>query len=160
MQPSIPWSSSVSVFIIERMAVIHSLKCTVQFSFVVPLLSLCYSLPFIVTRCVTRCHSLSFDVTRCTIRLSFYKWSVNCVDKACVFLQIRNKWIVVSSSHLQKEHSGELILLSSNSFLFRYKTLCKLLYWNICILESVVTILGKIWILSHSKTCPAKTFLK
>ena len=55
-----------------------------------------------------------------------------------------NKSIVVSSSNMQKEHSGEFILLNSNNFLFRYKTLCKILYWNIRILESVVTILGKI----------------
>ena len=70
-----------------------------------------------------------------------FKWLVNCVHKACVFLHIWNKWIVVSSSHLQKEHSGEFILLNSHNFLFMYKTLCNILYWNIRILESVVTIL-------------------
>ena len=63
MQPSIPWSSSVSVFVTERMATIHSLKCTVPFSLVVPLLSLavthCYFLSLVVTRCITCCHSLS-----------------------------------------------------------------------------------------------------
>ena len=73
MQPSIPWSSSVSVFVIERMAIIHSLKWTVPFSFVVPLLSLaithCHLQSLVVTRFITRCHSLSFFVplvvTRC-----------------------------------------------------------------------------------------------
>ena len=89
MQPSIPWSSSVSVFVTERMAIIHSLKCTVPLSFFVSLLSLavthCHLLLLTVTRCITRCHllplvvircySLSFVVTRCTTRLSFYKWS-------------------------------------------------------------------------------------
>ena len=89
MQPSIPWSSSVSLFVIEMMAIIHSLKCTVPFSFAVPLLSLAvthyHSLPLFVTCChslslvinlchslyhslslaVTRCHLLSFVVTRC-----------------------------------------------------------------------------------------------
>ena len=55
--PAIPWSS-VSVFVIVRKANIHSLKCTVPFSFVVPLF-------------VTCCHSLSLVVTRCTTRLSF-----------------------------------------------------------------------------------------
>ena len=63
MQPSIPWSS-VSVFVTERMGIIHSLKYTVPFSFVLPL-------------AVTCCHSLSFVVplvvTRCTSCLSFYK---------------------------------------------------------------------------------------
>ena len=73
MQPSIPWSSSVSVFVIERTAIIHSLKCTVPFSLVVPLLSLavthCYLFSLFVTRCITPCHSLSLVaplvVTRC-----------------------------------------------------------------------------------------------
>ena len=83
-----------------------------------------------VALCGVRCRRL-----RC-----LFKWLVNCLHKACVFLQLRN---VVSSSHLQKEHSGELILLNSNNFLSRYKTLCKILYWNIRIMESVVTILGK-----------------
>ena len=66
MQPSIPWSISVSVFVIERMAIIHSLKCTVPFSFDVPLLSLavthCHLLSLDVTRRMTRCHSLSLVV--------------------------------------------------------------------------------------------------
>ena len=86
MQPSIPWSSSVSVFVIERMAIIHSLKCTVPFSLVVPLLSLavthCYLLSLVVLLAVTLCHllhhslslvviryhSLSLVVTRCATR--------------------------------------------------------------------------------------------
>ena len=83
MQPSIPWSSSVSLFVIEMIAIIHSLKFTVPFSFAVPLLSLavthCHSLSLFVTHfhslslvvplVVTRCHSLSLVVplvvTRC-----------------------------------------------------------------------------------------------
>ena len=73
MQLSIPWSSSVSLFVIEMMKIIYSLKCTVPFSFVVPLLSLavthCHLLSLVVTRCITRCHFLSFVVplvvTRC-----------------------------------------------------------------------------------------------
>ena len=67
---------SVSVFcffFIERTAFIHSLKCTVTFSLVVPLLLLavahCYLLSLFVTRCITRCHFLSLVaplvVTRC-----------------------------------------------------------------------------------------------
>ena len=75
------------------MAIIHALKCTVLFSFVVPLVvTRCHSLSFVVTRyhssslvvtrchslshslsfvvplVVIRCHSLSFVVTRCTTR--------------------------------------------------------------------------------------------
>ena len=92
MQPSIPWSSSVSVFVIERMAIIHSLKCTVMFLFVVLLLSLavthCHlfsSLSLVVPHVVTlydslyhslsfviaRCHSLSLVITHCH-SLSFF----------------------------------------------------------------------------------------
>ena len=83
------------------MAIIHSLKCIVQFSFVVPLavtrchllsfvVTCCHSLPLVVISCTTRCHSLSLVVplvvnrchslplvvTRCTAQcLSFYKRS-------------------------------------------------------------------------------------
>ena len=70
MQPYIPWSSGVYVFFIE---IIHSLKCTVPFSFVVPLLSLVaicctrchslyYSLSLFLISCITRCHLLSLVV--------------------------------------------------------------------------------------------------
>ena len=73
MRSSIPWSSNVSVFVIKMTAFIHSLKCTVPFSLVVPLLSLaathCYLLSLVVTRFITPCHSLSLVaplvVTRC-----------------------------------------------------------------------------------------------
>ena len=80
MQPSISWSSSVSVFVIERMTIIHSLKCNVLFSFVVSLpvthchlLSLflirCHSFSFVVIRCTNCCHSfVPRVVTRCTTR--------------------------------------------------------------------------------------------
>ena len=56
-------------FVIERTPIVHSLKCTLPFSFIVPLLSLavthCYLLSLVVTRCITRCHSLSFVVPLC-----------------------------------------------------------------------------------------------
>ena len=82
-----------SLFVIEMMTIIYSLKRTVTFSFAAPLLSLavthchllllfvtgchslslvitlCHSLSLFVTRCTTRCHSLSFVITRCH---SFY----------------------------------------------------------------------------------------
>ena len=61
------------------MAIIHSLKCTVPFSFLVPLVVIrCHSLSLVVicchslspgvTRCTTRCHSLSIFVICCTTR--------------------------------------------------------------------------------------------
>ena len=73
MQPSIPWSSIVSVFVIENTASIHTLchslcHCCHSLPFVV---TRCYSLSLVVTLIVIRCHSLyhslSFAVTRCTI---------------------------------------------------------------------------------------------
>ena len=97
MQPSILWSSSVSLFVIEMMAIIHSLKCTVPFSFAVPLLSLdvthCHLLSFVVTDIhslslvlplvVTCCHSLSFVVTRCTTRCHLLSLVVPLVVTRC-----------------------------------------------------------------------------
>ena len=64
-----------------KMAMIHSLKCTVSFSFIVLLLSLalshCYLLSLVVTRCITRCHSFSLDVPLVVIRChSMYHSSV------------------------------------------------------------------------------------
>ena len=78
------------------MAIIHSLKCTVPFSFAVPLLSLavthyqflslfvtrCHSLSLFVTRCTTRCHSLSLIVIRCHL-LSFV---VTCCHSLSLFV--------------------------------------------------------------------------
>ena len=75
------------------MAIIYSLKCTMPFSFAVPLLSLAAthyrSLSLFVTRCTTRCHSLSlaiirchslsFVVTRCTTRCTIRCHSLSLV---------------------------------------------------------------------------------
>ena len=88
MQPSISWSSSVSVFVIEKTAIIHSLKCTVPFSLVVPLLSLavshCYLLSLVATHCITPCHSLSLVFIRC-------HWLSLDVPLTCLFINDRNK---------------------------------------------------------------------
>ena len=73
MQPSIA-GSSASVYVTERMAVTHSWKCTVSFSFVVPL-----------SFAATHCHLLSLVVTRCTTRLPFYKRS-QCLVKTYYYL--------------------------------------------------------------------------
>ena len=91
MQLSIPWSSSVFVFVIESTTIIHSLKCTVPFSLIVPLLSLavthCYLLSLVVLLLVTLCHllhhSLSFVVTRCTTRCHSLSLDVPLV---CLFI--------------------------------------------------------------------------
>ena len=76
MQPSIPWSNSVSLFVIEMMAMIHSLKCTVPFSFAVHCSHL---LSLIAIRChsVTHFHSL-YHLSLVVRLVSFYKGSQNC----------------------------------------------------------------------------------
>ena len=93
MQLSIPWSSSVLLFVIEVMVIVHSLKCTVPFSFAVPLNSLavthCHSLSLVVNLCYSLyhslslfvivchslCHSLSLVVILCHSMYTFYKRS-------------------------------------------------------------------------------------
>ena len=114
MQPSIPWSSCVSVFVIERMVIIHFLKCTVPFSFVVPLLSLavthCHLLSLVVilavTGCTTRCHllyhslyhSLSLDVPLVCL---FINDRINvkiCVKQNLIFCAIRKKYAQTCST--------------------------------------------------------------
>ena len=82
-----PWNSSVSVFVIERMAIIHSLKCTVPFSFVVPILSLsvthCHLLSLVATRCTTRCHSLSLVVPLAVTRYTTFCHSLSLAVTSC-----------------------------------------------------------------------------
>ena len=71
MQSSIPWSSSVYVFVIENhgTTIIHSLKCAVPCPFVLSLLSHivthCHLLSLVVTRCIARCHFVTCCTTRC-----------------------------------------------------------------------------------------------
>ena len=119
MQPSIPWSSSVSVFVIKRTAIIHSLKCTVPFSLVVPLLSLavthCYLLSLVVIRYITRCHSLSLVAALVVTR---------CHSLLLVLL------LVVTLYHLLY-HSLSLVVIRCHSFSFvvtRCTTRCDSLY--------------------------------
>ena len=125
MQPSIPWSSIVPVFVIERVEIIPSLKCTVPFSFVVPLLLfpvthchllslvvslvviLCHllqhSLSVVATRCTTRCHllyhSLSFVVTCCTTRCHSLSLDVPLV---CLFI---NDLSIAYTTGVSKRHT-------------------------------------------------------
>ena len=116
MQPSIAWSSSVSLFVIEMMAMIHSLKCTVPFSFAVPLLSLAVThfhslslfiihshslslvVPLVVTRChllYTRCHSLPFIITRFTTRCHQLLFVVPLVVTRCHSLSLVVPLVVI-----------------------------------------------------------------
>ena len=61
-------------------AVISSLKCTVSFSFVVPLnIVCCHSLSFVVTRC----HSLPLFVTCCTPHCHSLEFVVSLVVIQC-----------------------------------------------------------------------------
>ena len=97
MEPSISSSSSVSLFVIEMIAIIHSLKCIVPFSLAVPLLSLavthCHSLSLFVTHfhslslavplVITRCHSLSLVLPLVIIRCHSLYHSLSLVVIRC-----------------------------------------------------------------------------
>ena len=122
MQPSIPWSSSLSVFVIERTAIIHSLKCTVPFSLPVPLLSLavthCHLLSLVVLLAVTfwyllyhslslvviRCHSLSFIVTRCTTRCTSCHSLSLVVTRCTTRLSFYKRSIICTKKWEMKSH--------------------------------------------------------
>ena len=60
--------------------------------------------------------------------------------------------MIVSSCNLQSEHSLVSFLLKIKSYLFRYKILVSILYWNIHKLVSFETLCGKRKIFFHS-TC-------
>ena len=129
MQPSILWSSTVSVFVIERTAIIHSLKCTVPFSLVVPLLSLiaiCFhSLSLVLLLLVTLCHLLHHSLSLVVIRCHSFSFIVALVVTRCttrchlmyhssVFLQT-----IIKSNSFDFIHYTEIIFLSK-SVIFRY----------------------------------------
>ena len=132
MQPSIPWSSSVSVFVNENTAIIRLLKCTVLFSLVVPLLSLtvthCYLLSLAVARCITRCYSLSLIVTRChslsfVVPLTVTRCTTRCHSLSFVVTRCTNRChslsfvVTCCATHLsfyKREPIKEILLGSSN----------------------------------------------
>ena len=129
MQPSIPWRSGVSVFVIERTAIIHSLKCTVSLSLVLPLLSLavtyCYLLSLVVLHLVTLCHLLHHSLSLVVIRCHSFSFIVALVVTRCtirchlmyhssVFLQT-----IIKSNSFDFIHYTEIIFLSK-SVIFRY----------------------------------------
>ena len=73
------------------MAIIHSLKCTVPFSFVVPLLSLTVThfhlLSLVVTHCTTRCHSLYHSLSLAVIHFTTRCHSLSLdVPLVCLFI--------------------------------------------------------------------------
>ena len=76
MQPSIPWSSSVSIFVIERTAIIYSLKCMCCFHW---LYHCCHSLSLIAIYC----HSLSLVVLLVVTLYHLLHHSLSLVDIRC-----------------------------------------------------------------------------
>ena len=125
MQSSIPWSSSVSLFVIEIMAIIHSVKYIVPFSFAVPLLTLavthcrflslfvirCHSLSLIVPLVVIRCHSLYHSLSLIVIRCHLLYHSMSFVVTCChsmyhssVFL-----WTISRRKGIKSRRFGQLI---------------------------------------------------
>ena len=109
------------------MAIIHSLKCTVPFSFAVPLFSLaathCHSLslfathfhslslfvPLVVIRCHSLYHSLSFVVTRCITRCATRCHSLSLdVPLVCLFISDLSK--LTFQHHLHKMYMAFYLL--------------------------------------------------
>ena len=107
---------SVSLFVNEMMAIIHSLIALCRFPFrfhCTTALTCCHSLPFIVTLChsfslfvplvVIRCHLLSFAVTRCSTcchsPVFLYTINLKCIWKGTindeVVFNVNLIWILI-----------------------------------------------------------------
>ena len=124
MQPSVPWRS-ISVFIIERMAIIHSLKCTVPFSFAVPLVVMrCHSFSLVVICC----HSLSPGVTRCT-SCCYSSLSVICCTTRCHLLSPVVPIIVIHCHSLSLDVT--LVCLFINDLIKKLKLYYKNIYLRV-----------------------------
>ena len=109
MQPSIPWSSSVSVFVIKSTVINHSLKCIVPFSFAVPLLSLiaifCHSLSLVVLLVVTLSHLLYWLLPLAVIRCHSLYHSLS-LDVPLVCLFINNPKALKKKENVEKKNKG------------------------------------------------------
>ena len=82
------------------MAIIHSLKCTVPFSFAVSLLSLTITHCHLLSLSVTSCHSLSLVVTRChslslVVPLVFIRYHSLSLDVPPVCLFINDQYCMI-----------------------------------------------------------------
>ena len=114
------------------MAIIHSLTCTVPFSFVVPLLSLIIThshlLSLVVTRCITHCHSLSLIVplvvTRCTTRCHSLSFVVPLIVTPCHLLYHSLSLVVIRCHSLC--HSLSLVAIRCHSMYHSSVFLCKI----------------------------------
>ena len=113
------------------MAIIHSLKCAVPFSFAVPLLSLafthCHSLSFchssllVVIRCTTRCHSLSLDVTLVCLFINDQIFDPYLGFSNWINFDLKNinepKWHVFFCSEVRSSTNKNLLTSIEDSFL-------------------------------------------
>ena len=121
-------------------AIIHSLKCTVSFSFAVPLLSLAIIHWHSLSLFVTRCHSLSLVIT--TLCHSFYHSLslvvIRChslsldVSLVCLFRNDRQGIVLIDKNDYY--NSMELLSMTLVNLLYYKKTqhyvicqLCKLI---------------------------------
>ena len=110
MQQSIPWSSSVSVFVIERMVIIYSLKCILVFSFVVPVLSLAVTHCYLLSHFITRCHTLSLVVPLVVTRCCLLSFAVTCYHSLS-FVVIHFHLLSFVATHcINRCHSLSLVL--------------------------------------------------
>ena len=76
---------------------------------------------------------------------------LNLSQMICIWLQLQNICIGVSSSRLQKEHSESCKISNLFSILYRNNILLSNLYWKTQIVVSTVAIWGRRYIVFQSK---------
>ena len=120
MQPSIPWSSSISLFVVEMMAILYSLKCTVPFSFAVPPFSLAvthrHSLSLVVIRCHSLYNSLSLDVPPVCLFIN---------DAKYVFVAVFEKQLLRNISKIKLSPEAAILMRFSISLLRTYSEIIR-----------------------------------
>ena len=120
---------SVYVFVMERMAIVYSLKWSVLFSFVVLLaVTHCHSFSFVVTLSnslslfLIRCHSLSLAVTRCTTRChSLYHSLVFVVTRCTTRRHLLSFVVTRCTTRCTHCHSLSLVVTRCTTCLSFYK---------------------------------------
>ena len=150
------------------MAIIHSLKCTVPFSFAVPLLSLavthCHSLSLFVTHfhslslvvplVVTRCHSLPFVVTRCTTRCHSLSFVLPLVVTLCHSLSL----VVTRCTTRLSFYKRSLVPASFSYFLELFSSCERKISFNLKETQFIKNTAFGLW--EKMKVQPKKRFVK
>ena len=117
MQSSIPWSSSVSVSVVERKAIIQ-VYCAVFIGCTTAVTS-CHSLIFVVTRCITRYHSLSRVAPLALTR--FHSLSLVVIRCHSLYHSLYHSFLLVVPFVVTRCHSLTLVVTRCTTRLSFYK---------------------------------------